>query len=263
MKFCLLASGSSGNCTYVSAGETEILIDAGISLSRVSKELKELDVEPSNITAILITHEHTDHTKDLARVAHNLDCSVHITERTLARSRNAQKVHLEISTFKIKSAFEIGNLAISTFPVFHDAVEPCGFIISGPSETDANKTVTLGYATDLGAVTPPVMQAYSECDAIVVESNHDLEMLKSGPYPWDLKQRIRSPIGHLSNDDAAELINNLVEKGKLKVAALAHISTDNNKYDLALETAKSHLNGLFSCDIVLSYKNRRSELVVL
>lgn len=263
MKFCLLASGSSGNCTYVSAGETEILIDAGISLSRVSKELTALGTEPSNIAAILISHEHTDHTKELRTIAHNLNCDVHITERTFARTTHAIRAHLEIISFKPNDCFQIGDLAITAIPVFHDAVEPCGFVISGPSDKDQDKRISLGYATDLGAVTPPVLNAFSQCEAIVIESNHDIEMLKNGPYPWDLKQRIRSPIGHLSNQAAAELIGKLSEQGHLKVAALAHISTDNNKHELALETIQSQMNGLFSCEVILSYKERRSELVEL
>ncbi|MBI1729888.1 MBL fold metallo-hydrolase [Candidatus Acetothermia bacterium] len=261
MKVCLLASGSSGNCTYVTAGETGVLIDAGIPLSRISEELSEIGSDLSTINAILVSHEHTDHTKELIRVAYRTECPVYLSRRTANKMPELLQYHLIPKTFQIQECFQIGDLTIEPFPVFHDAVEPCGFLITGPSHCHEDK-VSFGIATDLGAVTPPLIETLKRCHALALESNHDVEMLMNGHYPWDLKQRIRSPIGHLSNNEAAKLLLQLVEHGNLQKAVLAHISQHNNRPDLALETANSYLNGLFDCDLHLSYHDKRSEVLL-
>ena len=259
MKFSLLASGSSGNCGFVSTGETEILVDAGISVSRIKRELESFDVNPQNISAIFITHEHGDHTSQLARIAVHLDCPVYITERTMARVPQILRKQLEIINFEPNETINIGNIRVDSFPVFHDAVEPCGFVFRGPS-SKSNREASLGYATDVGRSTPPLMEAFSQCNGIVIEANHDLEMLIQGKYPFDLKQRIRSPIGHLSNHDAAQLIKQLVEGGNLEIAMLAHLSKENNNPQTAVETIQSELQGLFQCEIIPSFQTQNCGL---
>ena len=254
MRLCLLASGSSGNCAYVAAGETQILIDAGISLSRVVRELEAIGADPDGIDALVISHEHSDHCSEAGRLAAAFRCPVYVSVRTLPRARRALTGHEPLELFRVGDALTIGNLRLQTVRVFHDAADPCGFLIEG------ERRARLGIATDLGAVTPPLRRVFRECEALVIEANHDLAMLLSGPYAWHLKQRIRSPVGHLSNDAAAELIADLAETGRLKRAILAHLSEENNRPELALETVRSRLDGRSECEVALAYGDRRSDV---
>jgi phosphoribosyl 1,2-cyclic phosphodiesterase len=254
MKLCLLASGSSGNCAYVAAGKTQILIDAGISVSRVVRELEAIGADPEGIDAVVISHEHSDHCSEVGRIAATFRCPVYLSTRTLPRVRRALTGHERLELFRVGDALAIGDLRLQTVRIFHDAVDPCGFLVEGEGRT------SLGIATDLGAVTPPLRRVFQECEALVIEANHDLAMLLSGPYPWDLKQRIRSPVGHLSNDAAAELIADLAGAGRLRQAILAHLSEDNNRPELALEAVRSRLNGRSDCEIALAYRDRRSDV---
>jgi len=262
MKFCLLASGSSGNCGYVKTRETEILVDAGISVSRVKRELEALGTSHENISALFITHEHGDHTAHIVRLAHNLNCPIFITDRTRANIPHMFQKQLEVINFDFNEPIEWGEFEIEPFPVVHDAIEPCGFVFHGESDVQSER-VALGYATDVGHVTEPLMAAFRKCRAVVLEANHDLKMLRNGTYPEILKKRIRSPRGHLSNADAAQLIRTLVELGNLEVALLAHLSSHNNKPDLAVDTVCCELDGLFSCNVYPSYKHRPSALLTI
>jgi phosphoribosyl 1,2-cyclic phosphodiesterase len=262
MEICLLASSSSGNCTYVSAGETQILIDAGIELARIRSALSEIGADQGRINGLLISHEHGDHCCEAGRVASGLGCPLYISERTLPRVRRALGDHQAIQRFRVGERLTIGDLSIRTFRLFHDAVDPCGFLIEGPSHR-SDRLVRVGIATDLGTVPEQLKALLRGCEALVIEANHDLEMLQGGDYPWDLKQRIRSPVGHLSNEAAAELIAELVRLGSLKVVILAHLSENNNRPELALQAVESRLDGLFRCEIHLSYHDRRSEMIEL
>ena len=265
MRVCLLASGSSGNCAYIAAGETHILIDAGISASRIVRELETLGTRPEAIDALLLSHEHGDHCAEIGRAAAQLDCPVYVSARTYPCIRRALGSWPHVRTFRIGEVLEIGDLRIETVRVFHDAIDPCGFLIEGPSHRDRSRSVKLGFFTDLGTVPRPLAERLRTCDALVIEANHDLEMLLGGAYAWDLKQRIRSPIGHLSNAAAAELIAELACFGRLKVAMLAHLSEENNRPELALETVRRRLDGLFSrsCEVYWAPRDRRSELLEL
>ncbi len=260
MKFCLLASGSSGNCAYVAAGTTQILIDAGISLARIVQELDEIGADPERVDALILSHEHGDHCRELSRVALGLGCPVYISDRTLPHARWALSNHESVRTFHAGDSLTIGDLQIHTFRVFHDAVDPCGFLIEGPSHQGGVRT-RLAIATDLGTVTAHLRQLLRGCEGLVIEANHDLDMLMNGSYPWDLKQRIRSPVGHLSNRAAAELIGELAQQGTLKKAILAHLSQQNNRPDLALCAVQSRLDGLFRCEVHLSHQDQRSEVL--
>jgi len=262
MKICLLASGSSGNCAYVSAGGTQVLIDAGIELARIRKGLKEISADQDRIDGLLLTHEHGDHCREAGRVALELRCPIYVSERTLPRIRWMLSDCQAVQTFRVGETFALGDLSIEAFRVFHDAIEPCGFLIEGPSEHGEGR-VRLGIATDLGSVPEQLKLILRNCEALVIEANHDLEMLKGGDYPWDLKQRIRSPVGHLSNDAAAKLISELARLGSLKAVILAHLSENNNRPELALRAVEAQLDGLFRCEIYLSYHDRRSELVAI
>ncbi len=260
MRVCLLASGSSGNCAFVSAGETRVLIDAGISARRVRRELEALG--ESAVDALLLTHEHGDHSSEAGRVAAEFGCPVYVSERTFPRVRSALTGHERLGLFRVGEEFSIGAFRVRSFRVFHDAADPCGFLLEGPSEFGAQR-VRVGFATDLGTVPPPLRRLLRECEGLVIEANHDREMLLQGPYAWDLKQRIRSPVGHLSNEAAAELIGELVRRGRLRVAVLAHLSEENNRPERAWETVRAQLDGLFRCEIVVAPRDRRSAVVVL
>lgn len=244
----------------MTAGNTHILIDAGISLSRIARQLKAIGTDPTSIDALILTHEHGDHCRDLSRVSLGLSCPVYTSERTLPEVRWALTNHEAIRTFQVGESFTIKELQIQTFRVFHDAADPCGFLLEGVSHV-RQELVRLAIATDLGTVTPPLKKLLRCCEALIIEANHDRDMLMNGNYPWDLKQRIRSPIGHLSNDAVAELIAELTQHGSLKRVLLAHMSQHNNRPDLALSAVQSRLNGLFRCDVYLSSQDERSEIL--
>lgn len=262
MRVCLLASGSSGNCAFVAAGGTRVLIDAGISARRVRRELEALG--ETQVDALLLTHEHGDHCSEAGRIAAEFGCPLYVSHRTLPHVRSALTGHERLELFRVGEAFPIGDLTVKPFRVFHDAADPCGFLLEGPSDVTPGR-VRVGFATDLGTVPPPLRKLFRECEGLVIEANHDLEMLLSGPYAWDLKQRVRSPIGHLSNRAAADLIRELVQQGRLRVAVLAHLSEENNCPERALKTVKGYLDGLFRCRVrvVVAPRDRRSEVLRL
>ena len=262
LKICLLASGSSGNCGYIAAGDTRILIDAGVSRSRVIDGLTLRGLDASRIDALFITHEHSDHAGEARRYASHWDCPIYASRRT-----GQKLVHLPLGiratqSFRIGDRIEINSLIVEPIRVFHDAVEPVGFLVHGPSES-GDESITVAYATDLGTVQKPLAQRLREVDGLIIESNHDLDMLINGPYAWHHKQRIRSPVGHLSNQSAAELIADLVQHGRLRAAMLTHLSETNNRPELALETVRNQLDGLFHCDVTVAPRDRPSLVLEL
>jgi len=170
--------------------------------------------------------------------------------------------HEEIHLFKNNESFWLKGLLIHPFPVFHDAADPCGFIIQEKS-LFLELTKKVGIAIDLGVVTPEVMKRLKECELVILESNHDLEMLLNGPYDWQLKQRIRSEVGHLSNEAAGKALAELAQYGRLRKAILAHLSQNNNRPELALTTAKKYLNNIGNLEVLLAYRDRISPVVEL
>jgi phosphoribosyl 1,2-cyclic phosphodiesterase len=262
MKIALLASGSSGNCAYIEAGGTRVLIDAGISLRQVRQRLTQVGLQAESIDALLISHEHTDHACEVSRIALHFECPIYASERTSAEIRSLLSGWEQQQPFHPGKTFPIGSLTIHPFRISHDAHEPCGFLIEGPSEIDG-QCVTAGLATDLGIVYEDQQRLLSRCDVLIIESNHDRDMLINGNYPGYLKQRIQSVLGHLSNDAAGELIAQLAERGRLKQAMLAHLSQNNNRPEIALETVKRHLNNHAGCQIHLSHRDRPSQVLTL
>ncbi len=249
-----MGSGSGGNSTLIEGGGTVILLDAGLSYLRVRRELAMLDIDPERVDAILLTHEHADHCRFAGELARRLGCPIHGTRGTLEALSWFLKGREGLRPFEVGLNLEIDSLKIEAFPVFHDAIDPCGYLIR-----DGEHSV--GLATDLGVVSRAILDSLAACDAVILESNHDLEMLRNGPYPWELKQRIRSQIGHLSNQDAGEALAELARGGRLKTALLAHLSQYNNRPELALQTVQSHLNGRI--EVLLTCQDRRSQLLVL
>jgi phosphoribosyl 1,2-cyclic phosphodiesterase len=238
--FTLLGSGSSGNATLLSDGETHVLLDIGLSGRETARRLRECGIEPDRVAAIVVSHEHGDHCRGVAPFSKDLDIPVFVTEATLAAAE--MKIDpCRIRRIESGAGFEVCGMAFTPFAVPHDAADPVAFCI----EKDG---VKLAVVLDLGFLTNLVIERLRGCDAVVIESNHDVNMLKVGPYPWALKQRVMSRRGHLSNDSVAEFLANGFD-GKARDVVLAHLSKKNNLPDLARLSAQNALQsrcGLFT-----------------
>ena len=223
MQFASLGSGSKGNGTLIDDGETCILIDLGFTLKEAERRLQRLGKSPRDVHAILVTHEHADHIHGVAAFARKYHQPVYLTPSTY----DPDKMGLVPDLRKVNChrPFHIGSLGIEPVPVPHDAREPCQYIVS-------SKGIKVGVLTDLGYITRYVEQQYAICDALLLECNHDLEMLANGPYPQRLKQRVASKHGHLNNEQAAGLLRK-VDLQKLRHLVITHISEQNNKPELA------------------------------
>ena len=230
---CSLYSGSSGNSFLVSTDNTKILIDAGVSCKKIIEALDSLNVSINDITAILITHEHIDHTKGVPLISHKYNIPVYATKKTWDNF-NHDKIDINnIKIFNAEESFTVGDITVFPFSTPHDAADPCGFKISYD-----NKTMCI--ATDLGFVSPTVFKHFESSSLVMLESNYDPEVLKFSSYPLKLKQRINSNIGHLSNISAGETISKLANFN-LKNAILIHLSQENNVPELALTTIQEEL----------------------
>lgn len=230
LKFCSLYSGSSGNCSLIQSNNANILIDAGESAKKIVSALSFNNVDISNIDAILVTHEHSDHIKSIGTLSKKYNIPVYANKETWdAMPEQKQKiVDDNIKTFNTCSSFEIKDLSINPFKTPHDASNPCGFNI-------LNNTSKISIATDLGHITPELISNLEKSSFILLESNYDPNILKYSKYPFYLKQRISGPNGHLSNNDAGELISKLVKTG-LNSVMLGHLSKENNFPELAYKT---------------------------
>jgi len=230
MRIIVFASSSEGNCTYIEEGGVGILVDAGISRRRIMNCFKQFDIHPDSIEGIFITHEHYDHTKGLNTLCKYENYPIFASEGTIDRIRRF------IPSGDYRPVYyenKIDGLTVKNIPLPHDAAEPLGYIIEG-------KNSRLFIATDLGFVTEKVVKEMENSHALIFESNHDVEMLKNGSYPPDLKERILSRWGHLSNDQAASALDRGKWKGLRKVI-LAHLSRENNLPAIAFKTAKAAL----------------------
>jgi phosphoribosyl 1,2-cyclic phosphodiesterase len=228
LSVCVLASGSKGNAVFVSDGSTSILLDAGLSGIEMERRLESRGLDPERIDAIVVSHEHSDHIQGVGVLSRRYRLPVHITRKTFQAAETVLgKIHMPVY-FSCGNPFCIGSLAIHPFSISHDAADPAGFTISGNG-------ARLGIATDLGIATAMVREHLKGCDLIVMEANHDSRMLTEGPYPWPLKQRVKSREGHLSNDDARALLSE-VKQDRLKHVILAHLSEINNTHEKAVST---------------------------
>jgi len=233
MQIHVLASGSTGNSVFFQMGKTKILVDAGISTRRIERGLAEVGVRVGDIDGVLITHEHTDHIKGLDVLIRKYQLPVYTRAKTWNMIKCREKFFPECR-IEIENGFTVGEVEIESFNISHDAVDPVGFCFH-------HRKRKCVLATDFGVVTDEVKKALAYANAVVLESNHDLEMLNNGPYPAFLKQRIRSKSGHLSNCDAARLICGLPRNNKLMHIFLAHLSQKNNVPGLAERTVRSIL----------------------
>lgn len=262
LRFSSLSSGSSGNCIYIESDRSKILIDAGFSGKQVEKLLQSIHVDPTELDAILVTHEHSDHIKGVGVLSRRYRIPVIANEGTwCAMSKKIGKIDEEnILIFKNDLFFGLRDLDILPISTSHDSMEACGYIIQ-----KNNKKISL--VTDTGLYNLEMMDAMRDSDLFFVEANHDIHMLKNGFYPYHLKQRILSTKGHLSNEDAGRLLGDVIQGNGEKVF-LAHLSQENNTPSLAYHTVNNYLLSLgldTERDIQMTVANRStpSGIVVL
>jgi phosphoribosyl 1,2-cyclic phosphodiesterase len=238
VRVCPLASGSKGNSIFVEAGGTRLLIDAGLAASAIVQRLSDIGIDPCSIDALLVTHEHTDHVRGAGAFARRHRVPL-IASCITTRAIPAHLKQVDVVEFESGCSFAFRDLLIDPFPLTHDAADPVGFVLQ-------SNEGRIGIATDLGTVTRLVREKLRGCSLLVLESNHDEEMLLNGPYPWHLKQRIRSRHGHISNNESLELLFDLAHDG-LEALVLAHLSEVNNHPDKVAQSATAFLAGQSAC----------------
>ncbi|OGF68092.1 MAG: hypothetical protein A2Y62_05635 [Candidatus Fischerbacteria bacterium RBG_13_37_8] len=254
MLITVLGSGSSGNATIVSSGKTTILIDAGFSAKTIQKRLQQIHFPLSQINAIIISHEHYDHSKGWKSCAKCFDAPVYMTEGASQLLQSEGKKN-SVTIFQTGRQFQIGDFTICPFPVPHDSSDPTAFIIE-------NKKYSIGIATDLGYLPNLVKNYLNKCNMLILESNHDPDMLKNGPYPWPLKQRIMSRLGHLSNDTVRIFISEYIDE-KCFYLFLAHLSRQNNSPELALSTSLAALGSNKVTKLLTTHQSNPTEIIEL
>ncbi len=243
----VIASGSKGNCVLVRTSQTALLVDVGISAKRVWEALDHLKVDKTQIEGILITHEHSDHISGVGAVSRHLKIPVYMTRDTFqACKHRLGNMNERVSFIQAGSTFTIKNLIVHPFQSPHDAIDSCNFTFTHLQDKDRK----LAVATDVGYQSRLLTTHLSACSVVILESNHDKQMLMDGPYPWHLKQRIMSNHGHLSNLDAVGVISQIMHSG-LKTLILAHLSEVNNHPELAEKTMRKYLHTLNSDTLLI------------
>lgn len=235
MQFGTIASGSSGNCLYAGNQDSHILIDAGVSGKRIKEGLEGFGVNPVELDAILITHEHIDHISGLGVMARKYKVPIYATEKTLVqieRTKSVGKIPTDLfRVVKPDDTYRIGDIHIRPFSISHDAQDPVSYVL-GCGE------IKIGMVTDLGYFDEAIVDELKDSDILYIEANHDIHMLQVGPYPYYLKQRILGNKGHLCNEMAGRLIKELYSS-RLKNVILGHLSRENNFPELALEAVRN------------------------
>ncbi len=235
MQIYTLFSGSSGNCVYVKDKNTEILIDAGKSAGAIEKSLTALNSSLYGIDAIFLTHEHSDHTAGLEIISKKHHVPVHITHPSYKTLSSLTYLPSCAKQHDIRYEVTVGSLKIRSFEIPHDSNQNVGYIIEN------EEGERLGIATDMGHITDEILDSLAGCSYAIIESNHDTGMVKTGPYPLFLKERILSPRGHLCNEECARLALHLAEGGTVSIA-LAHLSRENNTPDKAFSVTRKALD---------------------
>lgn len=228
LRFQVLASGSSGNACLVWTDNTCVLVDAGLPARTIKERMKGSSIDPSQIDAVVVSHEHLDHVRGLGPISRMYRTEVYISAETFATLPSKTGEIPKRRFFVRGKPFRIGDLAFTPFSLPHDASDPSGFVIS-------NGSARLAICTDLGTPTKLVQSHLANCQAVILESNHDVDMLQNGPYPLHLKQRIKGRLGHLSNDQALELCKKICHS-ELEVLCFAHLSKTNNTKELVMES---------------------------
>ena len=231
---CVLASGSKGNAIYISNGSVAILIDAGLSGIEIRRRLHSQGLSPENLSAIVVSHEHSDHIQGVGVLSRRYGLPVYMSAKTREAAAPQLGKISTLNSFECGRPFTINDLTIHPFSISHDAEDPAGFTV----EYNSTK---IGIATDLGMITSMVKEHLKNCALMILEANHDPTMLIEGPYPWPIKQRIKSRSGHLSNKDSRDLLLEL-KHDRLDHVILAHLSEVNNTPQKALEEVTRALN---------------------
>ena len=262
MTLCPLFSGSSGNSIFFSCGGVRLLVDAGMSAAREEAALREIGVDVRDLDGVLVTHEHVDHVRGLGVLCRKFGLPVYANEGTWQGilEREAGIPARCVRTFYTGEDFYIGGVSVRPFPIPHDACEPVGF-------TFAQQGMRCGVATDIGHIGKAWMDAVTGCQALVLEANHDVEMVERGPYPQRLRRRILGRNGHLCNADCAKALLELAKKGT-RAVILAHLSVDNNLPELAYNTVCEALSGAgyavgSDISVTVARRDRVSDMLIL
>lgn len=263
LEFCSLASGSRGNSQYIGNSKSALLVDAGMSGKYIENALKKVDRNFDKIKALLVTHEHSDHISGIGVLMRRYNLPLYVNEKTWEGMKDKiGKVEQEkIKIIKNGETFAIDDIVVNSYQISHDANDPIGY-------TFEYKNKRIALATDLGYAPDEVIQAIKDTDLLFIESNHDIQMLKAGKYPYFLKRRVLSMEGHLSNDEAGRVAKEVIRFGRAKKILLAHLSKENNFPELAFETVKNVLldgNIDLTKDVSLHMTHRKdaSELFIL
>lgn len=249
IEICALASGSNGNCYYIGNEREAVLIDIGIYYKKLIERLNDAGLDKNKIKAIFISHEHTDHIQGARSTSNKLGVPVYYTKKTYFKSYKKNRAD-NFKIFEPGTSYNIGNFSIYPFSKLHDAIEPCSFRIESEGKS-------IGVMTDIGEINDAMINEFSKCNAAFLEANYDEDMLKTGVYPFFLKERVASSKGHLSNIQALELTEKYASPF-LKTVFLSHISAANNTHEIAIETF-SHLKDKYN--VLLTSRHEISEVV--
>ncbi|HIP40177.1 MAG TPA: MBL fold metallo-hydrolase [Desulfocapsa sulfexigens] len=255
MYFSVLGSGSKGNALYIESGKTSILIDAGFSGKEIARRLAVHGKEMARLDGLFLTHEHNDHIQGAGVISRRCKLPVYANEGTFRGSdKKVGKLHKRVE-FETGSIVDLQDLQIRSFAISHDTIDPVGYLIS-------DGKVSVACCTDTGKVSYLVSRRLNGCDALVLEFNHDPMMLKNGPYPLALQQRVRSSHGHLANEDAAVFLQSLLHEN-LRYVILAHLSETNNRPALAHESASAVMDNEYPVDLHVATQNHPTDLFFL
>lgn len=228
MRFSVLGSGSGGNSVYIESGRTSILIDAGFSGKEIEKRLNSVGKSSEQLKAICLTHEHRDHVSGVGVLARRHKLAVWANEGTIRGSERITKKIPDVREFQTSDIVQLGDLEVRSFPIMHDTSDPVGYVVS-------DDNYSLGICTDTGHVSHLMTKRLTGCDGLILEFNHDPDLLRLGPYPLRLQQRVRSRHGHLANEDSAKFLGDICHSN-LKHVILAHLSETNNTPEHALKS---------------------------
>ena len=255
LKFSILSSGSGGNSVYIEADGKRILIDAGLSEKKLSQRMAHIDRSLNGLDAVFATHEHTDHIRGMGPLLRKHQLSLYTTEGTYKRACHSLGKLPGFTPIRAGQPVEFGELIVEPYATPHDAEESVAFVIH-------YRGLRLGIATDLGKVTAEVTSKLQKLDALLIESNHDVDMLDAGPYPWVTKRRIKSDVGHLSNEACGEMLSAVKHSG-LRLVVLMHMSETNNLPELARITARQALGQDDSTKMIIAEQNHPTALMAL
>lgn len=249
LRFASLGSGSKGNASVICAGQTTLMVDCGFSIKESCRRLEQLGITPEDIDGLLVTHEHGDHSRGVARFARRYDIPIWSSRGT---ARCLQQEPLHYTAINLHQSFSIGDIVIQPVAVPHDAREPCQFIFGYEQSR-------IGLLTDVGEITPHIVESYQQCHAMLLEFNHDLDMLWNGEYSMPLKKRVAGRLGHLNNTQSVDLLRSLLP-GSLRFVMAAHLSESNNTPEL-VERELSAIMVEAECQYDIASQHKVSEWI--